>query len=292
MTSTYRFHEGVAENVPYYARYQYPTQANKAWKSSVKIAPKNGGIYSSAQSATSIDIELPAQGYLNPRNCTLEFDLALSSGDPAAQNVRVQNNVTSIFNRARLSYGSLPLEDIQDVNILTRIITEFAGHNTFNATDQNALLEGIGGSFPLQADVYDTQSNKSLLVSQNTRVGLIQAANYRSELHTPRAIMQSMPTGSTPVANTNAPVRRYTIQLPFGLMQQDKLLPLKWMASQLKISLYLARPADCLVEDLVVANQQSQAQYVVSNVAFNAELLEYDASYDAAFLEGLRGDGV
>lgn len=32
--------------------------------------------------------------------------------------------------------------------------------------------------------------------------------------------------------------------------------------------------------------------YTLSNVFFNAELLEFDSSYDAAFLEGLRGGGV
>lgn len=311
MTSSYKFHEGVAEAVPYYARYQYPTQANKAWKTSVKIPPKNGSTFTSAQMATSIDIELPAQGYMNPRNSTLTFDLALSSNDPAATNIRVQNNVASLFDRQRLSYGSLPLEDIQKSGLLTRMITEVTGNSVNQAEDQSAFLEGIGGSC-LTSNLYGvsilpapatqpspppTSANSGTVPitgmhmrSSNTRAVHVQVANYQSDSCPPMGVSQTLPTGTTP--NSNAPVRRYTIPLLFGLFAQDKLIPLKWLASQLKLQLTLADPRDCLVEDRVTANQTSQATYKITNMYFNCELYEYDASYDAAFLEGLRGEGV
>lgn len=312
MTSSYKFHEGVAEAVPYYARYQYPTQANKAWKSSVKIPPKNGSSFTSAQMATSIDIELPAQGYMNPRNCTLNFDVALNSNDPAATNVRLQNNVASLFERARLSYGSLSLEDIQKYGLLVRMISEATGNSVHQAEDQSAFLEGIGGSC-LTSNMYGvsilpapatqpnpppTSANSGTVPitgmhmrSSNTRAVHVQCANYQSDSCPPMGVAQTLPA-SGGVANTNPPSRRYSIPLLFGNFTQDKLIPLKWMASQLKIMLTLADPRDCLVEDRVTANQRSQATYAITNIYFNCELYEYDASYDAAFLEGLRGEGV
>lgn len=300
MTSSYKFHEGVAEAVPYYARYQYPTQANKAWKTSVKIPPKNGSSFTSAQMATSIDFELPAQGYMNPRNCTLTFDVAVNSSDPAAQNIRIQNNVASLFSRLRLSYGSLPLEDIQQSHLLTRMITEVTGMSTNLTEDQSAFLEGIGGSCLVTLNGTAATPSAGLRAT-NTRVAHVQVGNYVSDGCLPYGVTQAQPAPSnstaTPayvaVPNVGPPVRRYTIQLPFGLFLQDKLMPLKWMASQLKIQLTLADPRECLVEDRVIGGgQTSQATYALTNMYFNAELYEYDASYDAAFLEGLRGEGV
>jgi hypothetical protein len=97
------------------------------------------------------------------------------------------------------------------------------------------------------------------------------------------------------VANQE-PVRRYLFQLPFGLFQQNKLIPLKWMASQLTMEFTLADPAECMVCDGIPnkdgKDPSSGDGYSITKFELDAEILEFDGSYDAAFLEGLRKDGV
>ena len=58
-------------------------------------------------------LEFPAQGYVNPLNTTLEFDVTLNAfGTAGVDIIRFQNNIQSIFSRVRLLYGATPLEDI------------------------------------------------------------------------------------------------------------------------------------------------------------------------------------
>jgi hypothetical protein len=78
--------------VPYNARYSFPSQANKAVKMTPRIPPKNGSTFQPGQ---VIRLEFPAQGYVNPLNTTLEFDVTLVSyGTPAGEIIRFQNNVS------------------------------------------------------------------------------------------------------------------------------------------------------------------------------------------------------
>lgn len=66
------------------------------------------------------------------------------------------------------------------------------------------------------------------------------------------------------------------------------------MASQLAIELTLEQPAACII---AVNGYQAGASgatptYSVGNVNLIPEILEFDASYDAMFLKGLRDGGV
>lgn len=309
MTSSYKFHDGVGEIVPFYARYQYPTQANKAWKTTVKIPPANGTTFQGTQYGASININLPAQGYMHTQNSYLTFDVVLDlvpGSTVASYNTRFQNHIASIFDRMRISYGSLQVEDLRKVNVIVRMVTEGVGQNTNGTIDQRSILEGIGGTMFAQPFTSDQLAMKqvpgvasssssappptrdagpvppSLPRLVNTRLHAIQ--NYGYAPLDVRGTAISLPSPNGKIA------RRYTVQLPFGLFQQNKLLPLKWMASQLTISLDLAPPTECIVTDLdLYANT---CGYEIQNMFFNAELMEFDSSYDAAFLEGLRGGGV
>lgn len=293
MTSSYKFHDGVGEIVPHYARYQYPTQANKAWKTSVKIPPKNGSTFSSQQYGASINIDLPAQGYLHCANSTLSFDVEITptaGNEDKANHARFQNNIQSVFDRMRLTYGSLLLEDLRKPNVLVRMLTEATGNNVNQSLDQSALTEGIGGMTP----TIDSQWGKSIVPvgTPGTAPDLYGSPSVRlvnTRVYAIQSLNTSLSMGITNGTGT-ANTRRYTVQLPFGIFQQNKLLPLKWMASQLTISLDLAPANECMVQD--VDTSAPQAEYTIKNMFFNAELIEYDSSYDAAFLEGIRNGGV
>jgi hypothetical protein len=79
-----------------------------------RIPPKSGSTFSPSQ---VVRLEFPAQGYVNPLNTTLEFDVTLVSyGTSGNEQVRIQNNIQSLFSRVRLLYGATPLEDMINYN--------------------------------------------------------------------------------------------------------------------------------------------------------------------------------
>lgn len=100
MSAHYKWYPSEAEViVPWNARYSFPSQANKAVKMTPRIPPKNGGTFNPGQ---VIRLEFPAQGYVNPNNTTLSFDVTLLYGNildtDVNSQVRFQNNVSFYVN--------------------------------------------------------------------------------------------------------------------------------------------------------------------------------------------------
>lgn len=223
--------------VPWNARYQFPSQANKAVKMTPRIPPKNGAVFTPGQ---VVRLEFPAQGYVNPLNTTLEFDVTLQSyGTPGSNVVRFQNNIQSIFNRVRLLYGATPLEDIINYNVVVRALTEWTGTNQTGVIDQCSIAEGIGGvTWGVSSDGYGG------LV--NTRQAYIQGIDNTSATsdgsagvdivgkgtgtvpNGPSSIFGTGGTftvpGFTPTSGTSYCTRRYQVNFALGLFTQDKLV--------------------------------------------------------------------
>ena len=275
-----------------------------------RIPPKNAQTFSPGN---VIRLEFPAQGYVNPGKTTLEFDVTLSytptNADFSA--VRFQNNIQSCFSRVRLLYGSTPLEDIPNYNYIVRALTEWTGSDPLGA-DQTSVSDGIGGIMPTisgsslngSANVAIAKAAGSLNpVIGNVRQKIIQGVDLRvgALLNDADANTNTgfgvVPNGTSITAlatrvsiNSKDPVRRYQVQLALGLLTQEKLIPTKFMASQLAIEITLANPADCIYQ--MVAGTQSTPTYSISNVNLIPEILEFDASYDESFLRGLQNGGV
>src|SRR5580765_7402123 len=144
MSTHFKWYPATEETiVPWNARYPFPSQANKAVKMTPRIPPKSGSTFSPSQ---VIRLEFPAQGYVNPLNTTLEFDVTLVSyGTSGNEQVRFQNNIQSLFSRVRLLYGATPLEDVINYNVIVRALTEWTGTNETNTMSQTSVNEGIGG---------------------------------------------------------------------------------------------------------------------------------------------------
>lgn len=272
--------------VPWNARYNYPGQALSAVKTTPRISPKNGADFSPN---SVIRLEFPAQGYLNPRNTTLAFDVVLNPGSGGTTPyVRFQNNIQSIFSRVRLMYGSTPLEDIIDYNVITRCLTEWTAPGV---ADQMSVNDGIGYN-TVMAQSGSAGAIRPVLY--NGRQALIQGVDAAAASATDNT-GGTCPTNTGQISGTGSfPVRRYTIQLNLGLLNQDKLIPIKFMASQLAIELTLAQPEGCLFarNGNNTAFSGSGTTYQVQNVTLLPEILEFDAAYDAMFLKGLKEGGV
>lgn len=250
MSSQFLFEKGVQEVVPYNAQFHFPSQATRTKKTTIKLPPKT------AKSPYNVNdiirFEFPASGYLNPLSVMWELDVYLLSVNNGA-NWRIQNNISSVVNRAVIKYGSLVLEDIRNYNLLCRLLTEL----------------GVG------KDYSESFGHLSNIGSANTRAIAMKEA-YTS----------------------NRPARFLT-PLMFGLFQQRKLIPLKWMSSQLIIELYIENA----VEKFVIADNLNggnfQVEQNVTSPTFNIgntnliyDLYEFDASYDEAFMEGLQSQGI
>lgn len=119
-------------------------------------------------------------------------------------------------------------------------------------------------------------------------------------LPSPATIAWNNAAGVASTVPLVAVTRRYQIQFALGLTTQEKLIPTKYMASQLAIEITLETPADCIVADFDTAASGvagyvglgSILNYQVYNVNLIPEILEFDASYDTAFLQGLQNGGV
>ena len=200
-----------------------------------RIPPKNGATFTPGQ---VIRLEFPAQGYVNPLNTTLEFDVTLQSyGTPGSNTVRFQNNIQSIFNRVRLLYGATPLEDIINYNCVVRMLTEWTGTSQTGGIDQCSISEGIGGT-----TVGVSSDGLSGLVNVRTQyiqgIDMCSATSSTGAAFTQGAGIGCVPNGGvlattggtytvpgfTPTSGTCYTTRRYQVNFALGMFTQDKLV--------------------------------------------------------------------
>jgi hypothetical protein len=212
-------------------------------------------------------------------------------------------------------YGATPLEDIIGYNQIVRSLTEWTGNAPDGVLTQSSIHEGIGSysngmsghistDAALTSGVADSSALPGLV---NTRQAYIQGvstiidptqATYPAPPRgmgfgvVPAGTLAVSPAitgaGTADLILTTNPVRRYQVQFALGLFTQNKLIPTKFMASQLAIEITLANAAECIFAP-VAANSPS---YQITNVNLIPEILEFDASYDEMFLRGLMDRGV
>ncbi len=321
MSSHFLFHSEASETVPANARYAFPTQASRVIKSQVKVPPRTGINYDNNGASSKgklIQIVIPAQGYLNPLESYLRFDLTLIAASVTGLvGVRPIDCIHSMFRRMRILYGSLVIEDIQNYATLVRMLTNVAV-NTNYQDHQGCILEGMGSDAQRAAlHNYYYTSGEGVGQSQSAVAG---AVNF-SPLGTQTAqwgIGTGIASGQGSLgASGTSLTHTYCINLASGFLTQQKLIPLKWMANQLTIELELEEPAGFIVQGYTASTGSGNGSfsadhvpgfyntagddpgqhgstftYNLDNVYYVAELLEFDSTYDAAFYQGMLTGGV
>lgn len=270
-----------------------------------RIPPKNQNQFSPGN---VIRLEFPAQGYVNPGKTTLEFDVTIDYDlyDTDFSTVRFQNNIQSLFSRVRLLYGATPLEDIPNYNVIVRCLTEWTGTNDFGA-NQFSITDGIAQVGPTVSGAL-TAVNTGAAASQpligNLRQKYVQGIDMRGVAADASGLsgFGVVPNGTVnPSGGTltnhatikgQKPTRRYQVQLLLGIMNQEKLIPTKFMASQLAIEITLANPSECMIYKQFGTTVAKPPTYLVQDMNLIPEILEFDASYDESFLRGLQSGGV
>ncbi len=179
--------------------------------------------------------------------------------------------------------------------MIVRALTEWTSTNQTNTMDQVSIAEGIGG-FTFGSDGGGTGAFKGPVnVRQNYIQGIDLSVGTSTALigtgvgPVPNAV--SSFNGNFNGAGSTYCTRRYQVNLALGLLTQDKLLPVKFMASQLAIEITLEQPAACIFANPGAATGTGPT-YAVGNVNLIPEILEFDSSYDAMFLKGLQDGGV
>jgi hypothetical protein len=253
----------------------------------------------------------------------------------AGQSFRFQNNIQSIFSRVRLLYGATPLEDIINYNHIVRALTEWTAVSPKGTIDQGSIADGVGG-FIVDSTLAAASGNASEPINfgyVNVRQKHIQGAGNSLAVAAP-AVVSNFAYGATfpGVGSTDIPpgvssngnttqgyTRRYQVNLALGLFTQDKLIPVKFMASQLAIELTLEQAQGCIFtppstvsgqiaplpvipapatgNGFIISPPQTYTStttptYGVGNVNLIPEIMQFDASYDEMFLQGLRDGGV
>jgi hypothetical protein len=237
-----------------------------------------------------IRFELPADGYMNPLNTVLAFDLILTDyASPSTNYQRFQNNIQSVFTRGRITYGSTPLEDLVNYNVIVRMLTEHTATNQLGTMDQTSISEGIGGvtvgvgSTFLSGSGIALGSNSGASPYVNVRQAYLEGIDHTSA-----------GLGFVPNQTANGgtqPFRRYVVNFAFGLFTQDKLIPLKFLGSAFIIELYLSTPDACIFSQVHGATGAAPT-YQIQNPVMIVESLQFDSSYDASFLKGITSGGV
>lgn len=310
MSSSFKFHSAVPEIVPWQAQYKFPSQANKIRKQTVKLVPKNGATFAQNQ---IIRFELPADGYCNMLNTALSFDvvtalplvpIAADSSQPQAIGTPIislpRGGAHNYIKRLRILYGSLVLEDIQEYKTLARMFSEMGVAKTYGQGpgsilngDAEASMHNVNNPYTISgtAGLSVTETSATFASNSISDNGLIQQqqiggicsslGNSGAAAKTVQATFSDI--GNDIVAGSSSVTRTFTIQLLSGLLSCKKLLPLKWMASQLAIEITVAPVTECIITNMVVP-----PTITLQNMNLVTEILEFDSSYDYAFFEGLN----
>jgi hypothetical protein len=121
-------------------------------------------------------------------------------------------------------------------NQIVRNLTEWTATNQTGTIDQTSIAEGIGGVQTAYLQNTTGTVNAGGLGLVNVRQAFIQGYNY-AQNSTAGIVSKGfgvVPNQASPSANTSS-IRRYQVNLALGLLTQDKLIPAKFMASQLAI---------------------------------------------------------
>lgn len=202
-------------------------------------------------------------------------------------------------------YGATPLEDIIGYNQIVRSLTEWTGNAPDGVMTQSSIHEGIGS--------YVDGSSGQITTDVAFTAGLNRTASLRGLVNTRQTYIQGVSTvlngvqtsypaptigmghgvvpagtlvnspaitgaGNADLLLTTNPVRRYQVQFALGMFTQNKLIPTKFMASQLAIEITLANAAECIFA-ASSSGLSNTPSYQITNVNLIPEILEFDASY-------------
>lgn len=161
------------------------------------------------------------------------------------------------------------MADLINYNQIVRNLTEWTATSGNDSFDQTSISEGLGGTYTgtLPANVTGIKPIRPACIQ-----GISSYPNDYAYCPNQK--------GS---AGNYYTIRRYNIQFALGLFTQGKLIPTKFMASQLAVELTLATEAQCIHTTVAQSVFSRIPTYKLANVNLIPEILEFDASYGTFF---------
>lgn len=177
-----------------------------------------------------------------------------------------------------------------------RALTEWTATDTHLTMDQTSVAEGIGGcsvSCDSTATAFGVTNVRQKYIQGISTCSGVTPGNFTGGASLGAVPQSSSIPAGVATSGGTAVTRRYQINFALGLFTQDKLIPTKFMASQLAIELTLEQANACIYANpWSTSTVTGSPTYGVANVNLIPEILEFDASYDSMFLAGLRDGGV
>lgn len=206
----------------------------------------------------------------------------------------------NLINRLRVMYGSLVLEDLQNYSTLARTLLQSGAADGYYG-QQGSMLDGTSGGHHR----YNTSNwrTASYIGQGNVDDSISQLSQSIEKCHDSVAMINRLGTNMhpaywktavapfQPASQVNAQLK--TIEQPQNTnlnlfadtLCNQKLIPLKWMASQLAFEIEWNSAARAFQSPVSI-------DYSIINVNYICEMLEFDSTYDSAFYMGLQSTGV
>ena len=230
-------------------------------------------------------------------------------------------------------YGSTPIEDIIDYNVIIRSLSEWTSNSkTFDQTSINLGYGGVAHVGTITNSTSGTKEGGAVSRSGHTRQQYIHGKDFTTQdctidgagnitnygNNSGSGIVPNASIGSTqeldllagmnnrlhPNFTKGNPSRRYQVHLMLGLFQQQKLMPLKYMASQLHVEIELEQAKACIYYRPSVTwttqpagvtglgTPGSPPTYKLKNVCLVAQTYEYGSLYDAYIIKQIVDTGI
>lgn len=172
-------------------------------------------------------------------------------------------------------------------NVIVRGLSEWSGTNQQGTMDQETIADGIGGVALGLGGTGGTQTSANMGYC-NTRQKYIQGIDHTYlAVGTPfegsgfGVVPNAYTFSGAATTGTYSCTRRYSVNFALGLFTQGKLIPTKFMASQLAIEISLENADACIFTQpgATPVSSSLAPTYTVGNVNLIPEILEFDASY-------------
>lgn len=250
--------------IPTNALYQGKKESAAGRRYRTNIQPQSGSSFSGGQTIT-INIPTRANTLLIPSESTLNFSVALTTG-AAVTGIRWEScGAHGMIQRIRVYHGSNLLEDIDNYNMLAKVLYDY--------TAPEDMIRGKG----------------SML--QGTRNDYIAAATGAIAAATTMAVTPVnsgalvVPTGA--INNTTGPISFYSLNLVslLGTLSATKYLPLfSATATPIRLEIQLVANAN----QGLVSIGGLITSFAVANVEYVGEFLELSDSAIATIMAGAQ----
>lgn len=187
-----------------------------------------------------------------------------------------KGGVHNLFQRLRVLYGSMPLEDINQYSTMSRQYSNWGIQRAYHGSI-GAILDGTVDSN--MSSPYSQNYGGDSYIATGSANPVLDALNQGFDgCHDSFALLKR-----SQGVNIEQQPRTFQVQLNSGILASQKLIPFKWMAAALRLEIDLTQSYQALI-----TGGSDDVQFKLTNLNMITELLEFNDLYDANFYGALK----